>query len=167
MTLEWIEKYLSEAEQLVYDNQLKEALTLLNNLLYEEPGYGRLHNHLGWAYLYYGADVTKATLHFEMAIKFDESFAAPYLHMGTLYTRKGKYVEAIGYLEKGLTKSNPNKVAFFEAIGQAYELKGDYAKAIKAFKSAVLASVAEHEITTLTSSIKRCRKKRFVYFFTF
>ena len=91
MKIEWLEKYMADAEQLIYNNRVGEGLELLNALLYDEPGYGSLHNHIGWAYLYYTTDLAQAELHLKMALTFDTAFAPPYLHLGTLYLRSGKY----------------------------------------------------------------------------
>lgn len=158
---------MADAERLIYENSLEEGLALLNNLLYQEPGYGSLHNHLGWAYMYYTTDSVKAELHLKMAITFDEEFAPPYLHLGGLYMRTGKYSDAIATLEKGLAKPNANRVAMLEMIGQAHELRSEYASAIKAYKKAAQASVVGFEVNNLMEGIKRCRKKRVAFFFTF
>ena len=58
MRIEWIEKYMAEAEQMIARGGLEvdQGVSVLNDLLYEEPGYGSLHNHLGWAHLYYTLD---------------------------------------------------------------------------------------------------------------
>lgn len=166
MKIEWIEKYMAEAEQLIYANNVEGGLALMNDLLYEEPGYGSLHNHLGWAYLYYTADVTRAELHLKMAMKFHADYPAPYLHMGSLYIRTGQYALAITFLEKGLQKPTANRLAFLQTMAQAYELKCDFKKAVEAYKGALAASVG-FESNTLMESIKRCRKKRITLFFSF
>jgi len=166
MKIEWMEQYMKDAEGLIYGNQVNEGLEMLKNLLYEEPGYGSLHNHIGWAYTYYTADVAQAELHLKMAIRFDPAFAAPYQHLGSLYIRAGRYAEALEYLKKGVTQYNANKVAFLENIAHVYELKREYAQAIRHYKEA-LASTVGVESTTLTEGIKRCRKKRWVMMFTF
>jgi predicted Zn-dependent protease len=167
MKLEWIEQYLKEAEQLIYANEVDRGLNLLNELLYDEPGYARLHNHLGWAYTYYTGDSARAELHLQMAIKFQSDFFAPYLHLGQLLIRLGRTAEALEYLEAGLKKPEANVVALWELIGRAYELKTEYRNAIAAYKNAVVASMADHELNTLNEGIKRCRKKRWVLFFSF
>lgn len=167
MRIEWMEQYMADAERLILDNKVNEGLVLLNNLLYDEPGYGSLHNHLGWAYLYYTQDEARAELHLKAAFTFDAEYAPPYLHLGTLYLRKGRLSEALFVLEKGVTKTNANRIAFFECIGQAYELRCEYGKAIKAYKEAVKASVMSFEMNTLMEGIKRCRRKRVAFFFTF
>lgn len=167
MRIEWMEKYMADAERMIYEDKVDEGLGLLNTLLYDEPGYGRLHNYLGWAYFYYTANVAKAELHFKMAMTFDLEHAAPYLHLGTLYLRNGRYSEALTFLESGLTKPNANRIALLESIGQVYELKCEYSNAIKAYKQAAQASVVGFEVNNLMEGIKRCRKKRAAFFFTF
>jgi hypothetical protein len=80
--IEWIEKYMTTAEQLITDSQVDQGLKVLDNLLYEEPGYGSLHNHIGWAYLYYTPDTAKAELHLKLSIRFEEAYTPAYLHLG-------------------------------------------------------------------------------------
>lgn len=51
----------------------------VNNLLYKEPGYGRLHNVLGWAYMYHTNDARRAELHFAMSMRFAPDFHGHWL----------------------------------------------------------------------------------------
>ncbi len=166
MILEWIEIYMKEAEQLIYSNEVEKGLALMNELLYDEPGYARLHNHLGWAYTYYTSETERAELHLRMAIKFNPEYQAPYLHIGQLLVRLGRYAEAIGYLETGITKPEAYAMGFWELIGRAHEHQGEFRKAIAAYRKAIVASMAEHELNTLTQGIKRCRRKRWALFFS-
>ena len=167
MKIEWIEKYLQEAEQLIINNKVKEGFQLLDNLLYEEPGYGYLHNHLGWAYLYYSDEFAKAELHLKLAIKFNSSYPASYIHLGNLLIRMRKYAEAIKYLKQGLDKPDAHRVGFLETLGQAYELNGDFKNAIKAYNEAIVSSVVTFEVNNLAEHIKRCRKKKWALMFGF
>ena len=166
MRIEWMEKYMADAERLIYSNQIEDGLSMLTELLYDEPGYGSLHNHIGWAYMYYTADVEKAERHLKLAIYFDPSFAAPFLHLGNLYIRMGRYAEALSTLKSGMTKQNANRIAFLEGIAHVHELRRDYAEAIKTYKEA-LASTVGLETANFTEGIKRCRKKRWVMMFNF
>jgi len=166
MRIEWMEKYLKEAETLIYDNQVEAGLNLLNDLLYEEPGYGGLHNYLGWAYMYYTIDLKKAELHLRMAISFDKEYPAPYLHLGNLFIRMQRYDEAMDFFEQGMTKPDANRVVFLESIGHVYEMKRMFTQAIKVYKEAILSS-AGFEMNNLTERVKRCQKKRLMYYFTF
>jgi len=164
--LEWIDEYLQQAEQLIYENQVDQGIAILQNLLYEEPGYSSLHNHLGWVYMYYKQDLTKAELHFRMAIKFDETFAPPYLHMGTLCNRSHRFSEAIEFFQCGLSRVNANRMALLEGIALAYEFKKEYSKAIRYYKEAMTSAIGA-EMSIFVENIRRCRKKRLVMMFTF
>jgi len=124
------------AERMIYENKVDEGLDVLNELLYDEPGYGSLHNYLGWAYMYYTEDAAHAELHLKMAIKFESEYAPPYLHMGTLLSRMGRYNEAIEYYERGLTRPEAIRVTLLEGMAKAYELKSEYAQAIGSYKEA-------------------------------
>ncbi len=163
--IEWIEKYMTTAEQLIYDDQVEQGLKVLDNLLYEEPGYGSLHNHIGWAYMYYTPNNVKAELHLKLAIRFDEH-APAYLHLGALYNRLGRYSEAIECMRVGLNKPNANKYSLMSNIAQAYELSGNLRAAIKAYKEAMVTSVAGYEVNQLMEGVKRCRRKRMAMLFT-
>jgi hypothetical protein len=167
MKTEWIEKYLTDAEQLITNNEVEQGLAILNSLLYEEPGYCQLHNYLGWAYLYYGSDTSRAELHFRMAIHFGPQYQAPYLHMASLCMRAHRFGEVLHFAELGLTKPHANKVALYELIGNVYEVRGELSKAIKAYKAGSISSLASYEVNTLTDGIKRCWKKRVTLLFTF
>lgn len=168
MELEWIENYMKKAEGLVFEDCVDEALAILMDLLYDEPGYARLHNLIGWVYLYYTSDVEKAEMHFKMAMRFEPGYAPPYLHLGWMFLTKGVYVEALGYLEQGAIKADANnRVAFMEFIGRAYELRGELTKAIRSYRAAMQASADSHEFARLSDDIKRCRKKRLTLMFTF
>lgn len=160
--IEWIEKYMLDAERMIVEGgeQLQHGLNVLNDLLYDEPGYGSLHNHLGWAHLYYTLDYEMAEVHLKTAIKFQPEFHAPYLHLGTMYYRQGKYGDAIEVLNSGVSKPFAHKVTMLEMIGQSYEMKREYTLAIKTYKEAMLSTLTSGEMNIYSESIKRCRKKK-------
>lgn len=166
-TLAMIEDYMSQAEAMLYEGRVTEGLTALNSLLFDEPGYGSLHNHLGWAYMYYGNDAARAELHFKMAMKFAGEFAPPYLHMGNLLNRAGRYSEAVEIFAQGLTKPEANRVALFEGLAYAFELQGEYRKAIGAYKEAARATALDFEVDRLLKGVKRCRRKKISLLFSF
>lgn len=163
----WIDNYMTEAERMIFEGQVEEGLIVLNNLLFEEPGYGNLHNYLGWAYLYYTPDAARAELHFRMAMRFENEYAPPYLHMGNLMNRTARYSEAVEYFRAGLTKPDANRVALYEGMAYAYEVRGEYREAVKAYKEAAMATAVDFEVDRLLKGVARCRRKRIALFFTF
>jgi tetratricopeptide (TPR) repeat protein len=167
MKITWIDRYLNEAEGLIMNDQIEDGLRILNNLLFEEPGYAPLHSYLGWAYLYYEVDESRAELHFTMAIRFDASYAPPFLHMANLQVREKRYSDAISYAEQGLTKPEANKVALYEVMGNAYEMTRQLGKAIRAYRRATMSSTASYEVNNFSEGIKRCWRKRVTGLFMF
>lgn len=163
----WMEKYLATAEQMMFDGRVEEGLNVLNNLLYEEPGYGRLHNVLGWAYMYHANEPRRAELHFAMSMRFAPDYAPAYLHMGNLLNQAGRYAEAIGYFRSGLTRPEAIRPALLEGMAHAYELQGEYRHAIRAYREAANASVVDFEVDRMLKAVSRCRRKRVAFLFSF
>jgi tetratricopeptide (TPR) repeat protein len=161
MKIEWIEKHMTEAEKMISEgDQLELGMGILNNLLYEEPGYGRLHNHIGWAHLYYTEDLNQAELHLKTAIKFSPEYSPPYLHIAKLYIVKEKYEEAIAILTDALSQPEANRARLYELIGQCHEMMHEFKLATRAYREAMLASVDSYHTQRFAESIKRCRAKR-------
>lgn len=164
--IEWIEQYLMDAERMIVEGgpQLDQGMNVLNDLLYAEPGYGSLHNHLGWAHLYYTLNYAMAEAHLKAAIRFQPDFHAPYQHLGTLYYRQARYKESIDICILGLEQPFSNKVVMYEMIGQSYEMMKEFKLAIRAYKDAMLSTLVSGEMNVYSESIKRCRKKRWTTF---
>jgi tetratricopeptide (TPR) repeat protein len=162
--MEWMEEYLNEAERMITDDRVEEGVRLLDSLLYEEPGSESLHNHLGWAHMYYTQNMKKAELHLTMSLRFNAAYAPPYLHLGQLCNRMARYSEAIGYFEKGLSIPGANRTALMEGLAFAYEMKNEFRAAIRHYREAV-ASASGYELQQLSEGIKRCRSKRWIRWF--
>jgi tetratricopeptide (TPR) repeat protein len=73
-----------------------------------------------------------------MTIKSDGEYSA-ILCTSEMYIRTERYIDALNCFEKSLTKANANanRIVFFEGIGYAFELRGDYTKAIRAYQQAI------------------------------
>ncbi|MFN5169834.1 MAG: hypothetical protein ACK5DD_09425 [Cyclobacteriaceae bacterium] len=162
--MEWMNHYMADAERLITENRVDEGLSILHSLLYEEPGYASLHNHIGWAQLYFRSDTAQAELHFRAAIAFDPAFAPPYLHLANLYNRVGRYTNAREMFERGLSCAEANRVALLEGLALSWEMQREFGRAIRFYKEAIAAS-AGPEFNQLNEGIKRCRRKRWVLMF--
>jgi tetratricopeptide (TPR) repeat protein len=157
--IKWIEEYLEEAKRLVCDEGHEPALKLLEKLLYDEPGYGRLHHVLGNIYFYYAEEINKAEKHLRFAIQFDPEFAEPYVDLGKMLYNEERLDEAIEIYTKGLDASRADKTALFSGAAKAYELKRKYSKAIRHYKEALGHSAELWNCIILEESIKRCKRK--------
>ena len=156
----WIEEYLEEAIRLAYDEGHEPALKLLEKLLFEEPGYGRLHFTLGKIYFNYTDDVERAEKHFRFAIKFDQEFPDTYLYLGTLLNDDERYIQAVDVYTEGLKAKRPFKTELHSGVGKSYELMKKYKKVITHYRNALKHSAETYRCLVLEDSIRRCEKKR-------
>ncbi|HLZ15710.1 MAG TPA: tetratricopeptide repeat protein [Cyclobacteriaceae bacterium] len=158
--IKWIEEYIEQALQLVWVEGHEPAIKLLDRILYEEPGYGRLHHAMGVIYFHHVEDCKSAEVHFRMAIRFNPKFADPYWHLSQLLKQDERHDEAIEICKEGLRAKQANKSRLLESVGQAYELKKKFSKAIRHYKDALSHSAELWECKVLEENIKRCKRKQ-------
>ena len=158
--IKWIDECVEEAMRHLYEEGYEHTLKLLNRLLYEEPGYSRLHYAIAMINLNHADDKTAAELHLRMAIKFDAAYAEPYWHLGQLLHQEERLDEAINICTDGLKAKRSNKSSLMATVGQSYELKKKYRKAISSYKNALSYSAELWDCKVLEESIKRCKRKQ-------
>jgi len=158
--IKWIEEYLEEALKLAWMEGHEAALKLLERLLYEEPGYGRLHYTLGVIYYDYAEDNQQAEKHFRLAIQFSPWYANSYWYLGTLLYRDDRLKDAIKVMDDGLRAKHADKSLLLTNIAKAYELNQQFGKAISTYKKALGHSAELWNCRVIEESIKRCKRKR-------
>lgn len=158
--IKWIEEYLEQAMEIAWMEGSERALKLLDKLLYEEPGYGRLHHTLGIIYLKYADDAKQAEMHFRMAIKFNPELGESYQQLAEVLQQDDRHDETIEICLQGLKAKKANKSLLLENVGNAWELKKKYGKAIKSYRDALKHSAELWNCKVLEESIKRCKRKQ-------
>jgi tetratricopeptide (TPR) repeat protein len=158
--IKWIEVYLEQALEVAWMEGHERALKLLDKLLYEEPGYGRLHNTLGIIYMKYADELKMAEAHFRMAIRFNPELADPYANLMEVLKQDERHDEMIEICLKGLKAKKANKALLLENAGNGWELKHKYGKAIKSYRDALSYSAELWNCRVLEENIKRCKRKQ-------
>jgi tetratricopeptide (TPR) repeat protein len=158
--IKWIEEYIEEALRLAWDEGHEPALKLLDRLLYEEPGYSRLHHTLGIIYFSYADDQRKAEQHFRLAIQFDATFADPYWYLGKLLADDERFDDALQIYKQGMHAKKSQKCYLLTEAGKAYELKKKFKKAIRCYRKAMGHSADLWNCKVLEESIIRCKRKQ-------
>lgn len=156
----WIEEYLEEGLRLAAEEGHEPALRLLEKLLYEEPGYARLHHTLGIVYFYHADKPEKAEHHLRLAIRFDEKFAEPYWYLGKLLSDDDRLDEAIEVYKSGMKAKRAQKAELLSETGRAYELKKKFKMAIRHYRKALDYSAELWNCLVIEQSIKRCKRKQ-------
>lgn len=155
-----MEEYLEQALEIAWMEGHERALKLLNKLLYEEPGYGRLHYTLGIIYYRYAEELPLAEQHLRLAIQFNSELVEPFNLLAEVLKQDERHDETIAICLKGLEAKKANKSLLLENVGNAWELKHKYRKAIKSYRKALSHSTELMNCRVLELSIKRCKRKQ-------
>lgn len=158
--IKWLDDAIDRAMEVARVEGHERALEWLTPLLFDEPGYGRLHNALGTLYYYYAEDALRAEAHLRLAIRFDPDLVAAYDVLVEIFNGDDRHDETIRVCEGGLKARKTNKSRLLESIGNAWELKEKYRRAIRHYRKALRHSVQLWDCKVLEESINRCKRKR-------
>ncbi|MBX7095094.1 MAG: hypothetical protein K1X56_10245 [Flavobacteriales bacterium] len=155
-----IEELFLEADRALDEGNMAEGKKLLEEILAEEPSFGKAHNHLGWLYKTKYQDYKTAEKHFRLALKFDPEYAPTYFNYAYMLRDLGRLNELEEILQRAEKIEGTNKSAVYDEFGSLFELRSDYTNAIRYYKKAIALSLNDKVIADLRLHIKRCRKKQ-------
>ncbi|MEQ8469886.1 MAG: hypothetical protein RIC35_01805 [Marinoscillum sp.] len=156
-----LEDLINLAEDAVYDGNYKQAHNLLQSGLFEEPGYPRLHYTMAWLYNYYCVNKLRAERHYMLAIKFDPEYEEAYMEIVDIHMEAKRFHYAKAILQKALKVERIDQGAIRKKLGIVYEKLGDYSKAIREYRIALMESTDNDDSAELKKDVKRIRMKRF------
>jgi tetratricopeptide (TPR) repeat protein len=154
-----IEEMFLEADKAFDNGEHTEGKKMLEQILHEEPSFGRAHNHLGWLYKNRYQDNRKAEKHYLLAIKFEPEYTPSYINYAYLLRDEDRLNELESLLNNALKIKGMNKCNVFDEFGSLYELRGDYKNAMIYYKKAITYCLNDKIVTDLQNHIKRCKKK--------
>lgn len=76
---EFLESEFLRADQLIAQDLIEEAKSVLINILAEDPNFGKAHNHLGWIFERKENNPQKAEMHYKIAIETAPDYGSGYL----------------------------------------------------------------------------------------
>ena len=135
--------YQSEAERCFHEayekqaeGKLDEAIDLYQRSIELFPT-AEAHTFLGWVYSFKGR-YDDAIEECQKAIHVDPDFGNPYNDIGAYLIEKGKFDEAIPWLEKA-TLAKRYESYFFPHynLGRVWEQKGEWNKAFECYQNAL------------------------------
>lgn len=153
------EDNLLVAEQFLYNGEIAEAKRALEDILDDEPDFGRAHNHLGWIYYRRLGNYQRAAYHFRLAVKFAPDFPGGHLHYVNLLIEMNKVEQAKAALDQAIKVQGIDKAQVLTDYGRYYELRKDFKKAIHYYREAIQNSLDQDEMDEIQSDIKRVKRK--------
>lgn len=148
-----------KADDLIRENKISDAIELLESIIYEEPDFGKAHNHLGWIYETKLQNGKKAELHYKQAIKSDPAYTASYINYSYLLSNQNRFDELKTHLDKAILVAGINKATIYNEYAIMFELQGNYKEAVSSFKKAIQHCLDVKIIETYTGNIARCKQK--------
>ena len=128
---ESIEHVIALAEDAIMEGDHTNGRHILENVLFDEPGYPKVHASLGWMYHYYVQNESMAERHYQLAIHFDKDYEYPYNGLTDLYRSNQNFDGLENLMTKALESEKIEKDFVFGTLGNVYERKGDFNKAIE------------------------------------
>jgi tetratricopeptide (TPR) repeat protein len=154
------EDMLFEADDLIRNNKIADAVALLEGIILQAPDFGKAYNHLGWVFETKLKDFARAERMYRQCLAFNPAYSPVYLNLSIVLSSLGKYDELEVLLGQAMLIPGIDKAAIHNEFGILNELKQEYNKAIEQFKIAVRFSLSDINVETYLKSIDRCRKKR-------
>ncbi len=158
MYIEYIESGIKEADRMIDASEYDQAKDLLNRLLFDEPGYAKVHNNLGWLYQYCFDNKRQADLHLKYAIQFNPRLSVAFDNITELYIKDSRYDELQALLQNVISNGNVEPCVFV-SLGRVYEAKLKFKSALKYYRKAFYATTDSYDADDIKDCIKRCRYK--------
>ncbi len=130
------ERFFQEAYAKQAEGELDEAVRLYQKSIELFPT-AEAHTFLGWAYSIQG-NYDEAIKECHRAIELDPEFGNPYNDIGAYLIEKGKFEEAIPWLEKATVAKRYESYCYPNYnLGRVWERKGDWKRALNYYQSAL------------------------------
>lgn len=147
------------ADTLIERGEIVEAKAVLEELINDEPDYGRAHNHLGWIIRTRFSDFERATYHLRLAVKFAPDYPAGYLNYARILVETGDFDALRKVAEKALKVKGINKVDAYYYMAIAMEVTVGVNEAMKYLKMARDVAVEAEAMKFVNGEIKRLKSR--------
>jgi tetratricopeptide (TPR) repeat protein len=155
-----LEEMLDNADHLIREGRIDDAVNLLNEIIMEDPLYGKAHNHLGYVYETKVKDYLKAAEHYKICLQSAPDYTPVYYNYSILLSMLKRFDEQKLLLEKALLVPGINKATIMNEFAILYEGLEQWEKAIEAYREVVRSTFDNKVIDAAIESVVRCEKKK-------
>lgn len=156
---DWAEEKWIEALKQFDRCEFSKGKTLLEEILEEEPGYGRAHAFLGWYYYSIMRDFEMAEVHLTFAIKFAPQYEPAYWHYVNVLLNRKQFKKTLEVLKQAKDVPGTDREWIYMCRGKAYEALGKCEKAVKAYSVAALETEDDCSNRRYQNMITRVKKR--------
>ncbi len=153
------EDLFAQADRLLTDGSVMEAVDKLSLILKRNPRFGKAYNHLGWVYETKYKNYARAEEYYKAAIQYSPHYTAPYLNYAYLLSNLSRFDDLKMHLERASQVAGIAKDTLNNEYGNMYEMQGNLQTAIDYYQKAAIVTLDGTRLDTYKSAIERCKKK--------
>lgn len=154
------EKKFIEADELIKEKRIDEAINLLHEIIEETPSFGKAYNHLGWIHETKLGSLKKAEECYKLALQYDPSYRATYYNYAIVLSTSKRYSELEDLLRRAQSVQGIDMATLNNEYAIMYEAQGYYEQAIDHYKKYIAELFNDNSIDTALAAIERCKKKQ-------
>lgn len=152
-----LEELFNLADRDIKDGHFESGFRRLEEILVEDPLFGKAYNHMGWMYEIKFRDYTKAEEFYQKALETAPDYPSIYTNYSILLSTLGKYDKLKELLDKALTVPGIDKSNLYNEYGIMYEQLGEYDKAIDSYRECARKTLNKDTLQRAKDSIQRCQ----------
>ncbi|MEM1136029.1 MAG: tetratricopeptide repeat protein, partial [Bacteroidota bacterium] len=154
-----LEELFQAADVDLKNGKFEVAVNKLEQILRENPEFGKAYNHLGWLHETKFRNYDKAEHYYKLALEKAPTYPAVYTNYAILLSTLGKYDELKMLLTKALEVPGVEKSTIYNEYGIMYEQLGEFDGAIKYYKDCARHTLNKDTLQRAMDSIERCKIK--------
>lgn len=154
-----LEEIFYQADLDIKDGHYETAIRRLEEILVEDPNFGKAYNHLGWLFETKFKNMAKAEEYYKKCFEKTPDYPAIYSNYSVLLSTLGKFQELELVLQQGLSVPGVDKANLYNEYGIMHELKGNLEQAMHFYKECGKATLAKDTLDRAVASIERCKTK--------
>ncbi len=153
------EEMFANADRLLNEGVLKEAVELLTQIIKRNPRFGKAYNHLGWVYETKYKNAEKAEEYYKAAMQYAPHYNASYLNYSYLLSNQQRFDELKAHLDRISDIQGIAKDTIANEYAIMYEMQGNAQKAIEHYKHAAMITLDTAKLEKYRDAIDRCQQK--------
>lgn len=155
----WANDVILMVDKLWEAQNYVEGRAVLEDILFEEPGYALAHSYAGWYALYHTKNLKEAQMHFEYALRFDPSIVPVYIHYADLCLRTRDEKTLYRLIRMSESYELVDTASLINDLGRLQETQGEYRSAARTYKRAVEQTMNNQAIEVILANRKRVVRK--------
>lgn len=153
------EKFFMEADELIKEKKIAEAMDVLHDCVEAYPEYGKAYNHLGWIHDVKLGNVQQAEEYYQLALKYAPNYRAVYYNFAVLLSVSKRFRELEELLQKATNVDGINLGTIYNEYAIMFESQQYYEQAIEYYQKYIAELFNDNSINNAMASIERCRRK--------